>query len=316
MSALVLLLAAGAILLIAASLLLWQGAQTRAHQQAASVFVDRQLRSMAETANPETADAGTAQKNAAARHGQRAWRHYLRYFLLRAGIKPNLLFFFLLIAPGILLIGIAALFGGLLSAIGTAILYIALCHFRLWLKATRRHQRMVRQLPSFLDTMVRLATIGNSLESSFQSALLTTDAPLRDLLDRSNGLVQAGLDLEHALLQEARLFRLHELELIAAVIGVALRFGGRADNVLGRMASFMRDREQAQNELVALSAETRLSAWILGLLPIGLGLFMIIFNNAMFSIMLNDETGRKMLFGALALEVCGAIFLYRLAKSV
>ena len=316
MSTLMLLLIAGAILLIAASLLLWQGAQTRAHQQAASAFVDRQLRNMAETDNLETINANSAQHNTTARQGRRRWQNFLRYFLLRAGIVPDRLFVFLLIAPGVLLIAIAALFGGILSAIGTAILYVGLCHFRLWLKATRRHQRMVRQLPSFLDTMVRLATIGNSLESSFQSALLTTDAPLRDLLDRSNGLVQAGLDLEQALLQEARLFRLHELELIAAVIGVALRFGGRADNVLDRMAAFMRDREQAQNELVALSAETRLSAWILGLLPIGLGLFMVIFNSAMFSIMLNDEAGRKMLFGALALEVCGAFCLYRLAKSV
>lgn len=316
MNALMLLLIAGALLLIAVSLLLWQGAQTRARQQAASAFVDRQLRSMSETGNAETAENGDArhhtEHNTAARQGRRAWRH----FVLRAGIVPNRNFLFLLIAPGVALIAIAALFGGVLSAIGTAILYVALCHFRLWLKATRRHQRMVRQLPSFLDTMVRLATIGNSLESSFQSALLTTDAPLRDLLDRANGLVQAGLDLEQALLQEARLFRLHELELIAAVIGVALRFGGRADNVLDRMAAFMRDREQAQNELVALSAETRLSAWILGLLPIGLGLFMIIFNNSMFSIMLNDDAGRKMLFGALALEACGAFCLYRLAKSI
>lgn len=309
---LTLLVAAVALLLVAASLLLWSGAQARAHQQASSVFVDRQLRSMSDASDIQAGETAAAQGNAANRQNRRAWRH----FLLRAGIAPTRLFYFLLFAPGIVLIAVAAVLGGPLSAIGTTILYVGLCNFRLWLRATRRHQRMVHQLPAFLDTMVRLATIGNSLESAFQSALLTTDAPLRDLLDRSNGLVQAGLDLEHALQQEARTFHLEELELIAAVIGVALRFGGRADNVLDRMASFMRDREQAQNELVALSAETRLSAWILGLMPIGLGLFMVIFNSSMFSIMLEDETGKKMLFGALALEICGAFWLYRLAKSI
>lgn len=310
MTSMSLLLIAGAVLLIAVSILLWQGAQTRSHQQAASAFIDRQIHDM-----QQNGTASFSAGQAAPRQTRRKFRTW-RYFLLRAGIEPNRLFYFILIAPGIVLVASAAIFGGALSATGTAFLYIVLCYFRMWLKATRRHQKMVHQLPGFLDTMVRLATIGNSLESAFQSALLTTDAPLRDLLDRSNRLVQAGMDLEHALVQEARTFRLIELELIAAVIGVALRFGGRADTVLDRMAAFMRDREQAQNELVAMSAETRLSAWILGLMPIGMGLFMIIFNNDMFSIMLTDETGKKMLIGALALEAFGALCLYRLAKSV
>ena len=78
----------------------------------------------------------------------------------------------------------------------------------------------------------------------------------------------------------------------------------------------MRDREQAQNELVALSAETRLSAWILALLPIGLGLFMMIFNDQLFSAMLEDPAGRNLLLGAAVLELIGAVWLYRLAKSV
>lgn len=310
MNTLPLLLAAVAILLIACGILLLRHAKTSALQQQASAFVDRQIQSMGglrDAAGEAAAPSGTTP-----RWRFRGWRHYL----LRAGVTPDARFYFLMIVPGIVLTLAAAVLGGMLSAAGTLLLYAVLCHFRLWMKTTRRHQKLVRQLPAFLDTMVRLATIGNSLESAFQAALLTTDAPLRQLLDRSNRWVQAGKDLEHALLQEARLFRLTELELVAAVIGVALRFGGRADTVLERMASFMRDREQAQNELVAMSAETRLSAWILGLLPIALGMFMIIFNNDMFSIMLEDDAGRKMLIGALTLEVVGAFLLYRMAKSL
>ena len=117
-------------------------------------------------------------------------------------------------------------------------------------------------------------------------------------------------------MQQARLFHVIELELIAAVIGVALRFGGRADMVLERMAAFMRDREYSQNELVALSAEIRLSAWVLGLLPIGMGVFMIVFNNKMFVTMLDDPIGKNLLIFAGVLEIIGAYWLYRLAKSV
>ncbi|WP_076593105.1 type II secretion system F family protein [Herminiimonas arsenitoxidans] len=310
MTALTLWLMAGAILLLAFGILLWQNAQLHQRQDATSAFVDQQIRSMAS----QQTSTDDVEQNAVLQ--PRIESNILRRFLLRAGIIPTPIFYAFLVLPGIVLTLLAAMFGGILSVIGTVFLYVTLIYFRLWLKAMRRHQKMVRQLPAFLDTMVRLTIVGNSLESAFQATVLSSEAPLRDLLDRANRLVQAGMDLEHALMQQARLFHVIELELIAAVIGVALRFGGRADMVLERMAAFMRDREYAQNELIALSAETRLSAWILGFLPIGLGVFMIIFNNKMFVTMLDDPIGKNMLIGAAVLEIIGAYWLYRLAKSV
>lgn len=311
MSALTLWIVAAAILLLAGAILLWQNAQLHQRQDATSAFVDQQIRSMGQNQSVTLEDTD-AEALSMPRVESNVWSK----FCLRAGILPTPWFYIVLVVPGVVFTLLAAVFGGVLSVIFTILLYVTLCYFRLWLKAVRRHQKMVHQLPAFLDTMVRLTIVGNSLESAFQATVLTTEEPLREMLDRSNRLVQAGMDLEHALLQKARVFRVVEMELIAAVIGVALRFGGRADTVLERMAAFMRDREHAQNELVALSAETRLSAWILGLLPIGLGVFMIIFNNNMFVTMMDDPIGRNMLLIAALLEVIGAYSLYRLAKSV
>lgn len=310
MSALALWMISAAILLFAGGILLWQNARLHQQQDATSAFVDQQIRGM------EQAQATTDELDQQVSPQLRVESNIWRKFLLRAGIVATPTFYVFLLVPGIVLTLVAAVFGGVLSAIGTVLLYVTLMYFRLWLKAVRRHQKMVRQLPAFLDTMVRLTIVGNSLESAFQATVLTTEAPLREVLDRSNRLVQAGMDLEHALLQKARVFKVLELELIAAVIGVALRFGGRADLVLERMAAFMRDHEHAQNELVAMSAETRLSGWILGLLPIGLAVFMVIFNNKMFATMLEDPVGQNLLIFAVVLEVVGAYGLYRLAKSV
>ncbi|MNT87983.1 hypothetical protein D3C72_2284690 [compost metagenome] len=78
----------------------------------------------------------------------------------------------------------------------------------------------------------------------------------------------------------------------------------------------MRDREAAQRELLALSAETRLSAWILGLLPLVVagGLFML--NAGYIMLMWKDPAGKTMLLAALGLEAAGVLMLYRLAKSI
>ncbi len=313
MTPLALGLLAVALLLVGVGILLWQIAQTHVRQDASMAFINQQIRS---TLQANTNVSGDSTNNQNSGRTKRRRFRWFRQFALRAGIDINTGFFIRLLLPALVLVILAFSLGGILSALAMTVLYSAIAMFRFWLKVTKRHQKMVHQLPIFLDSMVRLTTIGNSLESAFQSTLLTMDAPLREVLDRSNHLVQASMDLEHALVQEARIFRLPELQLIGAVIGIALRFGGRADTVLERMAAFMRDREQAHNELIALSSEIRLSAWILGLLPIGIGAFMIIFNNDIFMMMLRDSIGKPMLLGAGALEVVGGYMLYRLAKSV
>lgn len=312
MTPMVLGLLACAILLVGIGMLLWQNAQTNVRQHAAMDFINQQIHSSLQAQSTHVDALGEKKPR---RTKRRSFR-WCRQFALRAGIHSSKSFYVRLFVPAIVLCLLAAIFGGILSVLATLLLYSALVIFRFWLKMTRRHQKMVHQLPIFLDSMVRLTTIGNSLESAFQSTVLTMDAPLSELLGRANYLVKASMDLEHALVQEARIFRLPEMQLIGAVIGIALRFGGRADTVLERMADFMRDREQAHNELLALSAEIRLSAWILALLPIGIGVFMIIFNNEIFMMMLRDSVGKPMLLGAAALEVIGGYLLYRMAKSV
>lgn len=307
----VLWLCAVALLLLAGGILLWLNARLRAHRHLTSVYVEQQIAGLvAEHAYTPGGDAAAPDDTPS------ELPHGWRSFWLRAGVAPGRMLWLQLLLPALALGLPAGVFGGVLALVGVLLPYGVLVYFQMWLRTSRRLTKMVRQLPLFLDAMVRLSAIGNSLESAFQGALPTVEAPLSDALKRANFLILAGMDLEVALVQESRLFRLPELELIAAVIGIAQRFGGRADTVLERMAAFMRDREHAQNEMKAMSAEIKLSAWVLGLLPIGLGLFLIVFNNGMFMQLLRDPLGKKMFITAVLLELTGVYWLYRLARSV
>ena len=303
-------LLAAALLLTGSALWLWQRAQHRTQQAVSAAFVDRQIQGMQQMQQSEQRQNETAQQ-------RKLPIEAMRNFFLRAGIQhPSGKLYIRLIVPGIALTVLALIVGGWLSALGSLLLYTMLVVFYFWLKTSKLQRIMLRQVPGFLDTLVRLVTIGNSIGAAFQTGILSTEGPLRVVLDRANRQVQAGVDLEHALRQQAAIYRFKELDLIGAVIGVSARFGGRSDLVLERMAAFMRDLEHAQNELVSLSAEIRLSAWIMGILPIGIGIFLIIFNNDMFAGMWNDPVGKKMLIGAVMLEVGGGYGLYRLAKTV
>jgi len=303
-------LLAAALLLTGAALWLWQRAQQRTQQDVSAAFVNRQIQGMQQS-------QGQPQEAGQAPPQLQLQIEALRGFFLRAGIQhPSGKLYCQLVAPGMALVLLALVLGGWISALGTLVLYTMLVIFYFWLRTSKLQRAMVRQLPGFLDTLVRLVTIGNSIGSAFQTGITGTEGPLKVVLDRANRQVQAGVDLEHALRQQAAIFRFKELDLVAAVIGVSARFGGRSDQVLERMAAFMRDLEHAQNEMVALSAEIRLSAWIMGVLPIAIGMFLIIFNNDMFSGMWHDPIGKKMMIGAVMLEVLGVYGLYRLAKTI
>ena len=303
-------LLAVALLLTGTGLWLWQRAQQRSQQDVSAAFVNRQIEGMQAT-QIQPQDGGERSPQL------QLQIEALRHFFLRAGIEhPSGRLYVQLLVPAIGLSLLALILGGWLSALGTLMLYVMVLVFYFWLRSSKLQRTMVRQLPGFLDTLVRLVTIGNSIGAAFQTGIAGAEGPLRVVLDRANRQVQAGVDLEHALRQQAGIFRFKELDLVAAVIGVSSRFGGRSDLVLERMAAFMRDLEHAQNELVALSAEIRLSAWIMGLLPVAIGMFLIIFNNNMFVNMWHDPIGKKMLIGALVLELLGGYGLFRLAKSV
>lgn len=206
------------------------------------------------------------------------------------------------------------LWGGLLAGTSALVALLILAGFGLWLRLQKFRKALVGQLPPFIDAMVRLITIGNSTQASFQLAIASAKEPLRVHLEHAAALVRAGVDLDRALHQTASNVRIEEMYLLASILGLGVRYGGRADLLLERVANFMRDREQAEHELVAMSAETRLSAWILGLLPIGVGAFLIATNPSYFMRMWNDETGRMLIFSAAGLQLIGVGLLYRLSR--
>ncbi|MCX5592052.1 type II secretion system F family protein [Alcaligenes endophyticus] len=205
---------------------------------------------------------------------------------------------------------------GWLPALALGLAMLVASYTYLWFRTDKRQRKAIAQIPEFLDLMVRLITIGQSMGAAFLGAVEQTSAPLGEVLQEAKALHQSGQELDQALRTVARHYGLHELFLVSSVIGVAIRFGGRSDQTMERMAGFMRDRENARHELVAMSAEVRLSAWVLALLPAAIAVYILIFNHHLFMTMWLDPLGFRMLVGALLLQLGGCYWLYRMARNV
>ena len=307
------------LLCVASALWLWQRAQSLQQRVSTERFVDSRLAAVGTAATVATGRAAEP----VASHGL---LHRLTIRILgpayerlaraahRAGVRDIARFYVLaLLAVGAIAVYVWLQTNLIVCAIAVVVALTGLCLW-LWQRASRLQRRIVAQLPAFLDGVVRMITIGNSVAAAFQAAVPATDYPLRDALERASRMMRAGLEVDKALTNLSELYQVEEFMLIASVIRLSVRYGGRADLVLERISAFMRDREMAQRELHALSAETRLSAWILGLLPVVLGLFIVIRNPSYFSHMWFDPSGRHLFQAAVGLQMLGAFLLYRLAR--
>lgn len=304
------------LLLMAAGLLAWAMARSRQDRLRARAHVDHrlaQLKSPGPDAAAQRPQPGISELLRAitgeASQDSRGWTlpAWLLGTLSPGGAALILVVLVLASAAAASARGAAA---GLALFLAVGVLAV----FCLWLRLQKRRRFLIGQLPGFMDTMVRLITIGNSPHAAFQSAAAAAKQPLRGYMDKVSSLMRAGVELEPALLHVARSIRIQQLVLLGSVLGLGVRYGGRADILIERMANFMRDDEQADRELEALSAETRLSAWILGMLPLLVGGFIIVTNAGYFTTMWADPTGQKMVFTGLFLQVLGAGLLYRMAR--
>jgi tight adherence protein B len=78
----------------------------------------------------------------------------------------------------------------------------------------------------------------------------------------------------------------------------------------------IREREQGARQLKAMTGETRMTAYVLGGLPVLIvGYFMMV-NPSYLMTMWNDDTGRIMLFSALAMDLGGTFVMWRMLRSV
>ncbi|MFL9867108.1 type II secretion system F family protein [Paraburkholderia fungorum] len=332
MSSAVMVFVALALLCAAGALLILQRGAQRKDQASTARFIDSRMAAAQPAPTVQVSRAATARRTAPAVSfvpqapaPGAGWNEHWRYInarvgysfgtlMNRAGLRNSRALTLIVAGIGLALCLLAAKEGGVLAAGVTLAACLVFLYFVLSMRANKRRQTIVRQLPSFLDGIVRLITLGNSVPAAFQAALQTTEAPLRECLDHVSRMLRSGVEIDRALSHVALLYGARELELVGAVLRLSVKYGGRADVMLDRMASFMRDLEQAERELVAMSSETRMSSWVLGMLPVGIGGFLILTNPSYFGSMWFDPSGRQLLYLAFGLQLLGAYLLYRLAR--
>ena len=155
------------------------------------------------------------------------------------------------------------------------------------------HRRQNKRLQAFNDGLADTVTlIANSLRagSSFLQSLemVTREAhpPISTEFARVVREVSIGLSLEQALTNLNNRVKSSDLDLMATAIAIQYQVGGNLAEILDSIAETIRERVRIKGEIRTLTAQQRLSGYIVGFLPIGLLLFLFVaapkFINPMF----------------------------------
>jgi tight adherence protein B len=180
----------------------------------------------------------------------------------------------------------------------------------------RRVQRMVEQLPQLLDHSVRSLKSGRTLADAVLGGIEGVENPLKDAMARVQRNVRMGVSLPDSVNDFAQFYEQDEFRLFALGLKVNHRYGGNASELLENLIKMIREREQGARQLKAMTGETRMTAYVLGGLPVLIvGYFMLV-NPSYLMTMWNDGTGRIMLFSALAMDLGGTFVMWRMLRSV
>ena len=180
----------------------------------------------------------------------------------------------------------------------------------------RRLRRMIEQLPQLLDHTVRSLKSGRTLADAVLGGIEASDYPLKDAMGRVQRNVQLGVSLPDAVSDMAELYEREEFRLFALGLKVNHRYGGNASELLENLIKMIRERDQGARQLRAMTGETRLTAWVLGLLPITMAGYFLIANPIYLVAMWHDPSGQRMLATAFAMQAIGSLLLWRMLRSL
>jgi tight adherence protein B len=178
----------------------------------------------------------------------------------------------------------------------------------------RRLKAFVRQLPFAFDLIRSSLEAGHSLFRGMQMVVGEFADPIgtefRSVIEQS----RLGLPLPRALEEMLKRVPEEDLRLLVVAVKVQSEVGSSLAQIIGRLAEIVRTRQRIQAQIRALTAQSRMSGFVVGLLPVVmLGAFSVIqpsYTQTLFV----DPTGLKILKIAAVLDALGFLTIRRLLK--
>lgn len=180
-----------------------------------------------------------------------------------------------------------------------------------------KQKRMItigEQLPDALDLMARAMSAGHAFPSALQMVGSEMPEPIASEFRIVFDEINYGISAQEALINLAARVPSTDLSYFVIAVLIQRETGGNLAELLGNISGLIRARLKLLGTVRVLSAEGKLSAQILTLLPFALGFLLQLVNPKFLNVLWTDPIGLKMVYVALFMMVIGIFAMWRITK--
>jgi tight adherence protein B len=180
-------------------------------------------------------------------------------------------------------------------------------------RVSKRKRKFEEQFPDALTLIGSSLSAGHTFLRSIQLMCEEAEPPISEEFARVVSETQLGDPLVDALERMAQRLDVRDVDWVVQAIRIQQTVGGKLADLLHTLADFIRSREEIRREIDVLTAEGKVSAYVLGALPFFLAVFVQVSNPGYLEPMF-EGWGPLWLGGAAASVAAGMFFIFRMIK--
>lgn len=177
-----------------------------------------------------------------------------------------------------------------------------------------RSQKLNDQLPDALGAISNSLRSGLSFIQSMNIAMKEMESPIADEFARVIRDNTLGKPLDEALSDLAERNDDEDIDMLVTAIMIQRQVGGNLSEVLDVITGTIRERMRIKGEVRTLTAQGKMSAAVIGLLPIVIALAIFVMNPEYIHVLLNTTLGNILIGVAVMMEMTGTFILTRIIK--
>ena len=234
--------------------------------------------------------------------------------LIQADVKyPTSVF--LLVSLLLALVGFYiahVLFGTVFLSFPVAVLVGLIPYFVASTRKNQRIKKFERQLPDALDLVARSLRAGHAFSGGLQMVGDEFDAPLGPEFQKTIAQINLGVSIEQALKNLADRIDCPDLKFFAVSVIIQRDSGGNLAEILESISSLIRNRFKLRGKIRSLTAEGRLSAFIMIGIPFFIALALSFMSPGYIRVLFTDPTGKILVIVALIMMGIGVVWMKKM----
>lgn len=182
------------------------------------------------------------------------------------------------------------------------------------MQAERKRMMFLQEFPEAIDMMIRGVKAGLNIGRIMKLVSIEAREPLASEFTTISQKFDLGIEPEKVLTDAAEMINLEEFRFLVVALILQMENGGTLSDILQNLADIVRKRLELNLKLKAMSAEARMSAIVISVLPFVFGGIMAIVNPSHMEEFLNPGSGRTLLKVLIVLFCVGTFCMVKATK--